>query len=116
MLGPLDVIWIDDDTIEPPGPKMVSCIEANLGLFYRINSRANWQVSIPLIRNPLNMFLRHDSYLECGDPLEIDDYIISQSETIGTITHTLKAQIRNIALKSSSLSRSDKSKIAAFLR
>lgn len=39
MLNPLDVIWIFDNLIDPPHPKMVACVNPADGVFYRINSR-----------------------------------------------------------------------------
>jgi hypothetical protein len=79
VLKPLEVIWIHDDCISSPGPKMVVCVEATLGFFFRINSRPNWQQSLPLKKGADHPFLDHDSFLECGDPLELDDYVIDES-------------------------------------
>lgn len=79
MLRPLEVVWIDDQTITPPGPKMVVCIHPENGWYYRINSKSHWRPAVKLVRIPDHMFLKWDSYLECGDPLELDDYIIEQS-------------------------------------
>ena len=77
MLNALDVIWINDDCITPPGPKMVVCVEPSLGYFFRINTEENWQTPV-LLAKPPNDFLQHSSYLECGLPLELDDYVIEQ--------------------------------------
>jgi hypothetical protein len=74
----LDVIWIWDGFIKPPGPKMVVCIEPSLGFFYRINSEGKWQFPVPL-RNVDHPFLKHDSFIECGEPFELDDYLIDES-------------------------------------
>jgi hypothetical protein len=79
VLKPLEVIWIMDECIRPPGPKMVVCVEGELGFFFRINTKAGWQQSVLLKKSPDHPFLDHDSHLECGDPLELDDYVIEQS-------------------------------------
>lgn len=76
LLSLLEVIWIDDDFIKPPGPKMVVCVAPETGLFFRINSK-NWPVAVPLLKAD-NGFLHHDSFLECNGPLELDDYIVQQ--------------------------------------
>lgn len=78
MINVLEVIWISDEEIRPPGPKMVVCVEPNLGFYFRINSHDNWQPCVPLIKIPDHEFLKWDSFIECTI-LEIDDYIISQS-------------------------------------
>jgi len=74
----LDVIWIDDAFIHPPGPKMQVCVCPASGFFFRINSAPKWQIPV-LIRQADNPFLKHDSYIECGSPLELDDYVIETS-------------------------------------
>jgi hypothetical protein len=93
VLRLLEVIWIHDDCISPPGPKMVVCVEAKLGFFFRINTRPNWQQSLLLKKGTDHPFLDHDSYLECGDPLELDDYVVEQSldgkGVIGTVSQAL---------------------------
>ena len=70
----LDVIWIDDDFIKPPGPKMVVCVAPLAGFFFRINTPP-YPVPVKLLKVD-NPFLAHDSFLECNGPLDIDDYII----------------------------------------
>lgn len=78
MLLPLEVIWIPDQTIKPPGPKMVVCVEPDAGYFFRINSEPKWQKPV-LLELSENNFLDHDSYLECGAPLDLDEFIINES-------------------------------------
>lgn len=78
MIKVLDVVWVIDEFIKPPAPKMWVCVETSLGLYYRINTEPKWQISVP-ISQARNAFLTHDSHLECGSPLEVDDYIIEQS-------------------------------------
>ena len=78
MLNALEVIWIEDECINPPGPKMVVCVDATNGYFFRINTKGHWQHSVPLSKKDHGTFLDHDSHLECGDPLELDDYVIDR--------------------------------------
>ncbi len=80
----LDVIWIHDAFIKPPGPKIMVCVEPTLPLFYRINTEAKWQIPV-LITKADNPFLKWDSYLEVGVPLEYDDYVIDQSPRHGRL-------------------------------
>lgn len=81
LLATLDVIIIPDDTITPPAPKMVVCIHPENGCFYRVNSKSHWRPCILLPKEPDHGFLDHDSYLQCGDPLELDDYVIEEAIT-----------------------------------
>lgn len=83
-MNPLEVVWISDDEIEPPGPKMVVCVEPFLGFYFRINSQPHWEPCIPIERLPHHEFLKWDSFIECRiiDP---DDYIISESVRKGGI-------------------------------
>ena len=74
LLAALDVIWVEDDFIKPPGPKMVVCIAPEPGFFFRINT-PRYPVAVSLLKAD-NPFLHHDSYLECNGPLEFDDYVI----------------------------------------
>ena len=119
MLEPLEVIWIHDDCISPPGPKMVVCVQATLGFFFRINTRPNWQQSLFLKKAPDHPFLAHDSYLECGDPLELDDYVVEQSlgdkGVIGTVSHALIPDILEAVRTATRMSEKDKRTIAMFL-
>lgn len=115
----LDVIWIKDDRIKPPGPKMVVCVEPFLGLFLRINS-AGWRngsVSIP--RNNDHAFLKHDSYIECGDPFELDDFIINEALSpdgpIGRVSPRLANEISDAVRRCALISRNDKNAICTAL-
>lgn len=73
-----EVIWILDDFIKPPGWKMMLCVAPAEGIFFRINTEDKWPVGVPIDRRN-NAFLHHDSFVECGGPLEFDDYVIDQS-------------------------------------
>lgn len=119
MLGPLDVIWIDDDTIRPPGPKMVVCVQAELGLFFRINTRAGRQTSLSLRKESGHAFLHHDSYLECGEPLELDAYIVEEAlrrrRIVGSVSRSLIPDILRAVRSARSISEADKQAIARFL-
>ncbi|MCQ9157244.1 hypothetical protein [Acidomonas methanolica] len=96
MLSPLDVIWIHDAFIRPPGPKMAVCICPKNGLFFRINTEGKWPVSVFLpVR--MNSFLHHDSHLQCGQPSELDDYVIERSiEDKGIIGKVNAAHLTDI--------------------
>jgi hypothetical protein len=119
VLRLLEVIWIHDDCISPPGPKMVVCVEAKLGFFFRINTRPNWQQSLLLKKGTDHPFLDHDSYLECGDPLELDDYVVEQSldgkGVIGTVSQALIPDILKAVRAAARMSEKDKQTIAMFL-
>lgn len=97
MISALDVVWIYDGMIRPTGFKMVVCIHPENGWYYRINTKSHWRpcVAIPLADHS---FLDHDSFLECGDPLELDDYLIEEAlektnGPIGRISSGLCAEI-----------------------
>ena len=77
-MNPLDVIWIHDDLIAPPGPKMVVCVEPFMPFYFRINSNDNWRPCVPITRDPDHPFLKWDSFIECTI-LDFDDYIIKQA-------------------------------------
>jgi hypothetical protein len=99
---------------------MVICVEAELGYFFRINTRGHRPGSIPLKKAGLHEFLDHDSYLECGGPLELDDYVIEESlressGVLGQVSTTLIPQILTAMMANKELSRKDKETIKAFL-
>ena len=73
MIDLLAVIWIDDDTIDPPHPKMVACVNNKDGWFLRFNSKDTIKPCIRAQRDPYHPFLKYDSYLDCHI-LELDDY------------------------------------------
>lgn len=116
---PLEVTWIPDQTIRPPGPKMVVCIEPNLGWFFRINSRPHWRPCIPLVREPHHRFLDHDSYLECNI-LDLDEYLIEEavreSGVIGQLHIGVCGQIREAIRQNSTISNGDKAAIHAQMQ
>jgi hypothetical protein len=119
ILRPLEIIKIFDETIEPPHPKMVACIEGKLGFFFRVNSRPNFQHSLKLPKEPLHKFLEHDSYLECGCPLELDDYLIEESVRlkgiVGQVHESLIPEIMKIVAAERLLTEADKKAIEEFL-
>lgn len=96
MMNTLEVTWISDEEIRPPGPKMVVCVEPHKGFYFRINSHDNWEPCVPLIKEPHHRFLRWDSFIECSI-LEIDNYIIGKAVKergiIGKISPLLCAKI-----------------------
>jgi hypothetical protein len=85
---------------------MVVCIDPENGLFFRINTEPKWQTPVLLLKRD-NNWLKHDSYLECGEPLELDDYIIEQSDPIGAVCHTAIREIVAAVEKSMTLSPAD---------
>jgi len=111
MIQLLDVVLIFDDTLREPHPKMVVCVNALDGWYFRINSRAILRPCVKLDKNPHHMFLDHDSYLHC-DILELDDYVIEHSlrhkGIIGAVHTSLKPEILSKTLSSAVISSEDK--------
>ena len=64
--------------IKPPGPKMVVCVEPDLGFYFRINSHEIYEPCIPIARMPHHPFLKWDSFIECRI-INPDDYIVEQA-------------------------------------
>jgi hypothetical protein len=96
-MRPLEVTWIADSEIEPPGPKMVVCVEPYLGFYFRINSHDNWRPCVPIAKEPdHNKFLQWDSFIECTI-LDLDDYVIQQAlkknGVIGRVSIALRDQL-----------------------
>jgi hypothetical protein len=113
----LEVTIIFDDTIRPPGPKMVVAIHSANGWFYRINTKP-WRPAVKLEKTGHD-FLRHDSYMECGDPLELDDYLVETSlrryGVIGAVSLLLREDIKNYLRQAKTLSSKDVQEICALL-
>lgn len=118
LLQALDVIWVHDGCIRPPGPKMVVCVEPALGFFFRINTRSVWQISVPLAKRD-HPFLDHDSHLECGGQIDLDDYMIEQAlaqrGVIGQISAALVPAILAAIDAAQTLSALDKDTIRRAL-
>lgn len=116
-MNPLDVTWIDDEDIAPPGPKMVICVEPYLGFYFRINSHSDWEPCVGITREPEHMFLKWDSFIECTI-LDLDDYIISQAMRkkgiIGKVSNALCDPLIQ-ALSYASGSRQDRNAIRVTL-
>jgi len=112
------VIWIYDSMISPPGNKMVACVEPRQGFFYRINTKGHWRPAVRLSRAE-HPFLDHDSHLECGDPLEIDDYLIEEGlrhrGVIGALSPSACRAVEAVLDQARTLSRADKAAIRAAL-
>ncbi|RJF89076.1 hypothetical protein D3874_20595 [Oleomonas cavernae] len=103
MVRALEVIWIYDEKIDPANWKMAICVEPSLGIYLRINSDGWRDGSIPILQADYPSFLKHDSFIECGQPFELDDYVIE---------HGLAAQgICDAIQKSSTIRRGDKAAI-----
>ncbi len=64
-------------------------------------------------------FLHHDSYMECGDPLELDDDLVESSlrrhGVIGVVSLSLRDQIKAYLRQAKTLSRKDVREICALL-
>lgn len=118
MIKPLEVIWIHDELIKPPGPKMVVCVEPEIGLYLRINSDG-WRDGSLKIEKGAHKFLDHDSYIECGDPFDLDDYIVlealKKSGVIGNVDSALAEQICEAVRNCSLIARADKNAICTAL-
>jgi len=74
---------------------------------------------VKLVRVPHHTFLAHDSYLECGAPLDLDDYIIEEAVRargiIGKISEELVPLIVAAVTAAKSVSVNDKDLICACL-
>jgi hypothetical protein len=118
MLRPLEVIVVPAGFITDH-PKMMACCCAELGLFYAINTRDKLRPCIPIRKTPLHEFLQHDSFLQCGDPLEIDDYMVEQAlqsrGVVGRLDASVVPEIKKFLANALYLSERDKSEIVAFL-
>jgi hypothetical protein len=118
LLAVGQVIWIYDGTISPAGYKMVACVEPDQGFFYRINTKGHWR---PAVRMPKaeHQFLDHDSHLECGDPLEIDDYLIEEGlrerGVIGSLSASVCRSVEAVLDQARTLSPADKAAIRGAL-
>lgn len=103
----------------PPGPKMVVCIEPELGIFFRINSNEHWPKSIPIPLKGHEKFLDHDSFIECGSPLDLDEYVIDESLAekgiIGKADPNLANLIYDMVKDEPLISPADKAKIRKAL-
>lgn len=118
-LEALDVIWIHDDLIRPPGPKMMVCLAPAEGLFGRINSKG-WRPGSVSIGAKDHHFLDHDSYIECGAVFELDDYAVEQSiergrGIIGQISPALAAVLVDVIAKAPGLRETDKAGVTQAL-
>lgn len=70
-------------------------------------------------REPHHLFLKHDSFLEVGEPLELDDYIIEESlrrsGIIGSVSRELCAGIIKHLAGARYLREADKNTIRGIL-
>lgn len=98
---------------------MVVCIEPTLGLFFRINTDPHWQTPVKLRKEPDHPFLKRDSHLECGEPIELDDFVIEESlrekGVIGSVSPNLAREIFAAVERAKTLSRADKERIRLAL-
>lgn len=95
---------------------MVVCIEPELGLYFRINTEGKWQTPVKLLKTD-NPFLKWDSHLECGEPIELDDYCIQESlrvnndRPLGRLSAKLIPEIVSIVASARTISQDDKALI-----
>lgn len=91
-----------------------------MGFFFRINTRKIWQTSVLLKKTArMHMWLQWDSYLECGEPLELDEYVIEQSfndrGVLGKVSASLGPEIFKAVSAARGISEADKLKIRIAL-
>jgi hypothetical protein len=70
---------------------------------------------VKLVKTPHHEFLRWDSHLECGEPLEIDEYISHGCRVIGCVHSSMAAEIYAAVLANKKLSARDKEVIRLAL-
>ena len=68
----------------------------------------------------VNTFLKHDSFLECTAPLELDDYVIEtfldrHGGPFGTVAITVVPEIARAVRQSQRISAADKTAILTAL-
>lgn len=91
-----DVLWLFDGTAAGENKdRMFVCLEPTRGWFARIVTRQPRYrpVSLPESGHP---FLRHDSYVETGMPVEFYEAEVDESErrgVAGRVSHTVAAAI-----------------------
>lgn len=97
---------------------MVVCVEPELGLFFRINTKGHWPGSI-LIERRLNPFLQYDSYLECGSIIELDEFIVDEvlddKGIYGELSPKIAAEICKAVRFETTFRQSDKDAICRCL-
>jgi hypothetical protein len=106
-----EVIWVYDGSIRPPGDKMYVCLNPEHGIFFRINSKGHWAGSVAIYQAS-NPFLTHNSFVECGSVLEVDDYSIDESVrrhgVLGSVDASTRDRIIAEVTASKMLSDNDK--------
>jgi hypothetical protein len=91
-LRALEVTWIHDALITPPGPKMVVCVEPDQGFFFRINTDDNYKPCVRIERLPDHRWLDHDSHIECS-VLDLDEYLIDEAVRTSGIIGVVSADV-----------------------
>lgn len=119
ILHVLEVIRIQDEWIKPPGPKFLICVEPTIPLFLRINSDG-WRsgsVLIPCAGH--KAFLKHDSFIECGDPIDPDSFIVEDAirkhGILGSVDPALAQAIAQGVMNTATIARKDKVAICIAL-
>ena len=110
MLNFFEVIWVFDRSIRPPNPKMYVCLSYEDGWFLRINTSDKFRpcVAIP---QPTNVWLKHDSHIECAllevDEFEIDEYLMT-NQPIGSVDRLHADEVYAKLINATYLRASDK--------
>ncbi|MHC8509665.1 MAG: hypothetical protein ACYYKD_09810 [Rhodospirillales bacterium] len=92
MPEPGDVIWLSADTLGLPKSKMHVCVCVEDGWYFRINTKGHFAASF-LISAAENPFLKHDSHIECGAILEVDEYETRETKIAGTLSSATIASL-----------------------
>lgn len=116
----LQVVRVWDAFIKPPAPKMIVCVDAENGLYFRINSKGHWPDSVPIAKDVRHPFLDHNSFVECGAPQEWDDFAIDEfireNGDLGDISLETVALIIEKIERSVRLPTNEKHRILGALR
>lgn len=68
---------------------MVVCIDPVLGFFFRINSKP-WQIAVKLEKST-HPFLKWDSFLECGEPYDLDEFLVDEALRVSGVIGRIDA-------------------------
>ena len=84
------------------------------GVFVRINTRGWREGSIRIAKSD-HPWLDHDSYIECGSPLDGDEYLVEQAlnrrGVIGSVTATALRELLPVIEASELWSAADKMEV-----
>lgn len=126
-VGPWQVVWPYNPWVTPPKPKLWVAAAPALGLFLRINTRKHplrpYAVQLPVSLHP---FLLYDSWLNCGQVLQCDDFRLREllnrqkcpgrRGVIGAIHPDVRVAVRDRISQAETLPDETKAVILAALR